>query len=65
MNDTKPWWQSRTIWVNVIASIFAVLAMFHVGLPADLTQDQIVTGIMTVVAIVNVVLRLVTHKPIG
>jgi hypothetical protein len=64
MTDSKTWWQSRTVWVNVVATLFAVLGTFKF-LPAGLDQDMIVTAIMGVVAIANVVLRLVTHKAIA
>ena len=63
MLETKTWWQSRTVWVNLVASLFAILGMFKL-LPTDLDQDAIVTAIMGVVAVANVVLRLVTKHAI-
>lgn len=64
MDDTKNWWESRTVWVNVVATLFAVLGTFKL-LPADLDQDSVVTAIMGAVAIANVVLRLVTRHAIA
>jgi len=64
MTDTKTWWQSRTVWVNVVATLFAVLGMFKL-LPANIDQDSVVTAIMCVVAIANVVLRLATRQAIA
>jgi len=64
MTDTKTWWQSRTVWVNVVATLFAVLGMFKL-LPANIDQDSVVTAIMGVVAIANVVLRLATRQAIA
>lgn len=64
MTDTKSWWQSRTLWVNIVAAMFAVLAAFQM-LPARVDQDAIVNAIMGAVAIANVVLRLSTSKPIA
>jgi len=64
MDDTKSWWESRTVWVNVVATLFAVLGTFKL-LPADLDQDSVVTAIMGAVAIANVVLRLVTRHAIA
>ena len=64
MTDSKYWWQSRTVWVNVIATLFAMLGTFKL-LPAGLDQDSVVTAIMGAIAIVNVVLRLVTHRAIA
>lgn len=64
MTDSKTWWQSRTVWVNVVASFFAVLGTFKL-LPTGLDQDTIVTAIMGMVAIANVVLRLLTNQAIA
>ena len=64
MTDTKNWWQSRTVWVNVVATLFAVLGTFKL-LPPNLDQDSVVTAIMGAVAIANVVLRLVTRQAIA
>ena len=64
MTDSKTWWQSRTVWVNVVATLFAVLGTFKL-LPTGLDQDTIVTAIMGVVAIANVVLRLLTNQVIA
>ena len=64
MTDSKYWWQSRTVWVNIVATVFAVLGVFRL-LPAGFDQDSIVTAIMGAVAIVNVALRLATHKAIA
>jgi len=64
MTDTKTWWQSRTVWVNVVATLFAVLGTFKL-LPTNLDQDSIVTAIMGAVGIANVVLRLATRRVIA
>jgi len=64
MTDTKNWWESRTVWVNVVATLFAVLGTFKL-LPAGIDQESVVTAIMGAVAIANVVLRLVTRQVIA
>jgi len=64
MNDTKTWWQSRTVWVNIVATLFALLAAFKLT-PPGLDQETVVTSIMALVGVANVVLRLLTHKPIA
>jgi len=64
MTDTKNWWESRTVWVNVVATLFAVLGTFKL-LPANIDQESVVTAIMGAVAITNVVLRLVTRQAIA
>lgn len=62
--DTKKWWESKTIWVQIIAVVFALGAQFK-WWPTDLTQDQIVSGVMALVAVVTVVLRFFTTKSIS
>lgn len=64
MTDTKNWWESRTVWVNVVATLFAVLGTFKL-LPANIDQESVVTAIMGAVSIANVVLRLVTRQAIA
>ena len=64
MTDSKYWWQSRTVWVNVVATLFALLGALKL-LPTGLDQDSIVSAIMGGVAIANVVLRLVTRHAIA
>lgn len=64
MFDTKNWWQSRTIWLQVVAAIFALLGAFG-ALPADLDQDQVVSVIMAAVAGVTIILRLRSTKAIA
>jgi len=64
MTDTKTWWQSRTVWVNVVATLFAVLGTFKL-LPVNIDQDSVVTAIMGAVGIANVVLRLTTRHTIA
>ena len=56
--DKKAWWRSKTLWVNVIAGA-AFLANIRWGFDMDLgTQGAIL-------AVVNLVLRLVTKEPLG
>ena len=60
--DPKTWWQSRTIWTQVVGAAAMVATLFGVTvLDAD-TQAGIVTGIW---AIVSIWLRLNTDKPIA
>ncbi len=58
MKNSKPFWASKTLWVNVFALVASVTGAF--GLDIGLTpeaQTSIVGGVM---AIVNIILRLVT-----
>jgi len=56
----KPWYRSKTVWVNVVALI-AVLASFKGVEIAPEEQAQIVAGIL---AVVNILLRFITDEPI-
>lgn len=61
--DTKPWYMSKTLWVNIVAGLVTLGGVFGVdlGLTAE-TQAELVAGIMVVV---NIGLRFVTSKPIA
>jgi len=56
----KPWYASKTVWVNLIA-LMAVLASFKGIEITPEEQAQILTGVL---AIVNILLRFTTHEPI-
>jgi len=59
--ETKSIWQSKTFWVNLI-SIGAIIGA-SCGFEIDTeTQAVLSTGIL---AVVNIILRLVTKQPIG
>lgn len=57
----KPFWASKTLWANAIGlgALAATLFGFEVLDPED--QTALLTGVM---AIVNVILRLRTSKPL-
>jgi hypothetical protein len=60
--DSKPWYQSKTIIVNVLAGIAAVTGAFGLDLGLDAeAQAALATGIL---AVVNIVLRVVTKGPV-
>ena len=59
----KKWYESKTVWANIIAGVATVAGVF--GLDLGITpevQAQIVAGIMTVV---NIGLRFVTDQPMA
>ena len=61
--NPKAWYESKTLWANIIGGIATVATVF--GLDLGLTPDvqaQLVAGVLVVV---NIVLRLVTDSPIG
>jgi hypothetical protein len=61
MDDTKKWYASKTIIVNVVALSASLLAVAGIELTPD-QQGAIVTSIL---AVANIVLRLVTTEAIG
>ena len=56
MENTKVWWQSRTIWSGIIGAVFAILSILNL-LPADLTTIQVVDAIMAVTSVAAIVFR--------
>lgn len=61
--DTKKWYESKTLWVNLLAGIAAITGAFgiDIGLTPEV-QTTIVTGVM---ALVNIALRVVTKQPVS
>ena len=59
MQKKSPW-ASKTLWANAIALVASVLAIFGFDLGPDV-QAGIVTAAL---AVVNIVLRFTTTKPI-
>lgn len=59
----KPFWASKTLWVNAVALVASVTGAFglDLGLSPE-TQTSVVAGIM---GIVNIVLRLVTKDAVA
>jgi hypothetical protein len=63
MDQSKPWYASKTIWLNVIAGIAAVSSAFGLNLGLDTqAQAELAAGGL---ALVNVILRLVSKTPIA
>ena len=56
----KRWWTSKTIWVNGLAMLSAVVTALA-GLEFMQQYAQILLGIVTGV---NIVLRFVTNRPV-
>lgn len=55
--DSKPWWASKTIWVNFLAFGAMIAAAFGLDLPFDLTPEFQTEIVAIVMAVVNIVLR--------
>ena len=60
MNEAKPWWESKTIWLNVLLAAIAVLATVD---PATF-PPEVQHVVITVVAVAGVLNRIITKVPI-
>ena len=60
--DTKKWWQSRTLIVNALTGIAGILTALTMDKGLD---PQVIGYLATGLAIVNMILRTVTYRPIG
>lgn len=61
-NTAKKWYESRTLWVNLVAFVASITGVFGMDLGLDAeTQTSIVAGIMS---IVNIVLRFDTKTAV-
>ena len=59
-------WQSRTVWINIIAIVASLAAYFGFDFKAhNISQETVVTVITTVLGLVNLYLRKGTDKPIN
>jgi hypothetical protein len=58
----KYWYESKTLWANIIALLATVATAF--GLDLGLGPEQQATIVAGVMAIVNIVLRFKTDKAI-
>lgn len=59
--ESKPWYKSKTVWINVSAAV-GILAAFMTG---DLDKAGALGQLAPIgLALLNVVLRLVTKSPI-
>lgn len=61
--ETKPFWASKTLWINAIALVAAVTGAFGMDLGLDPeTQTAVVGALM---GVVNIVLRFMTKTAVG
>lgn len=62
MEDSKKWWASKSIWVNMI---MAIVAIFSAALPeVELFEKVTPEVFISIFSGVNMLLRFVTTKPI-
>jgi hypothetical protein len=60
--DTTKWYASKTLWVNVVAAVATLAGVFKLDL--GLTPEVQATVVTTILALVNIGLRLVTKTPV-
>ena len=60
--ETKPFWSSKTLWVNAVALAAAALGAFNIDVLTPEVQAQVVGVVM---AVVNIALRFVTNSGIS
>ena len=60
----KPWWESKTIWLNVLVGVVGVVEAATDALKPVLPPETL-GGLVTAVALANVVLRTVTKTPVA
>ena len=60
----KPWWQSKTIAVNVATAVLAALVAVQ-GTPLVADHPALAAWLTAAVGAVNIALRLVTYELIG
>ncbi len=61
--ETKPFYASKTLWVNLVAVIAALSGAF--GLDLGLDPETQVTIVGAIMGVVNIVLRFTTKTAIG
>jgi len=61
--ETKPFWASKTLWVNVIAVGASIAGMF--GLDFGLDPQTQIAVVGAVMGVVNIVLRVMTKSGVS
>jgi hypothetical protein len=62
--ECKPWWQSRTIWLNAAVAAVAIVEASSEALKPVLPPEAM-GGLLAAVAVANVVLRAVSGQPVA
>jgi len=61
MNDPKIWWQSKTMWVNLLSVVGIVVQ----GVTGEHVEILTAEGQTALLAVINIVLRSVTSAPVS
>ncbi|MDE2104914.1 MAG: hypothetical protein KGL39_47190, partial [Patescibacteria group bacterium] len=60
--DMKAFWESKTVWINGLSMLAAIVGMFSTS---NLFTPQQVGYLVLALGIINLVLRFITKEPIG
>jgi hypothetical protein len=64
MQDTKPWWASRTVITGLIGTLVAVCSAIGLSLPVGLSQEQILEAVLAVTGVLSVLFRSTATKTV-
>jgi len=64
MSSKKPWWTSKTIWLNTITAAVATLTALQ-GQAIVGEYPKAAAAVVAVLGVLNIGLRLITVLPIG
>lgn len=57
--EQKVWWKSKTLWVNAIAVVLAIVQLATQTYPVDPRTQALVVGLL------NILLRVLTGQPLA
>ena len=68
--ETKKWWQSKTMWLNIAAGLVAILLLVDKDLllafgVAEERQEKIIKVLGIIVAVYNIYLRSGVQSPVS
>jgi len=61
--DSKAWYASKTLWVQIITFVISVIALAQ-GQDFITSNPAVVAGMATALSVLNIVLRILTGKPL-
>ena len=63
--ETKPFYASKTLWVNLVAVVAALAGAFGLDLGFELDAETQVTIVGAIMGVVNIILRFTTKSALG
>lgn len=62
--EAKPWWKSRTLWVNLASAILVVLEVKYEAIK-PLVSPEVYQWLALLIPVANAALRAVTTAPLS